>query len=88
MTVAANGAAPVGDFYCDVKTSEPDVYKYYVDGEFRVSSSGKLVNILNPATNQVQFKVQGMHNKVGTRVPPTHMAPLNSVHHQGGGRGV
>ncbi len=60
MTVTTNGAAPAGDFYADIRTAEPDVYKYYVDGEFRVSSSGKLVNILNPATNEVQFKVQGM----------------------------
>ena len=80
MTVSANGAAPVGDFYADVKTAESDVYKYYVDGEFKVSSSGKLVNILNPATNQVQFKVQGMVVHVAissTRAP-------HSVHHQGG----
>lgn len=56
------------------------MYKYYVDGEFKVSSSGKLVNILNPATNQVQFKVQGMvvHIAISsTRAP-------HSVHHQGG----
>lgn len=59
MTVSANGAAPTGDFYADIRTSEADVYKYYVDGEFRVSTSGKLVNILNPTTNEVQFKVQG-----------------------------
>ena len=72
MTVADNGAAPVGDFYADVKTSEADVYKYYVDGEFKVSSSGKLVNILNPATNQVQFKVQGAVCTQPVSAPPSH----------------
>ncbi|KAJ7535063.1 hypothetical protein O6H91_12G017100 [Diphasiastrum complanatum] len=37
---------------------EEDVFKYYADGEWKKSSSGKSVNILNPATRQIQYKVQ------------------------------
>eukprot|EP00245_Coleochaete_scutata_P006407 TRINITY_DN20832_c0_g1_i1.p1 TRINITY_DN20832_c0_g1~~TRINITY_DN20832_c0_g1_i1.p1 ORF type:complete len:497 (-),score=133.70 TRINITY_DN20832_c0_g1_i1:562-2052(-) len=35
-----------------------DVYKYYADGEWKVSSSGKSVPIINPTTREVQYKVQ------------------------------
>ena len=43
-------------FYKDI--IEGDTYKYYADGEWKVSSSGKSVPITNPFTLQVQFKVQ------------------------------
>lgn len=36
-----------------------DVYKYYSDGEWKTSSSGKSVAIINPATRKTQYKVQG-----------------------------
>ena len=36
-----------------------EVYKYYADGEWRKSTSGKSVSIINPTTRKVQFKVQG-----------------------------
>ena len=36
-----------------------DVYKYYFDGEWKKSSSGKSVNIINPTTRKTQYKVQG-----------------------------
>lgn len=36
-----------------------DVFKYYADGEWKVSSSGKSVGITNPSTLKVQYKVQG-----------------------------
>ncbi|KAK1322811.1 NADP-dependent glyceraldehyde-3-phosphate dehydrogenase [Acorus calamus] len=35
-----------------------DVFKYYVDGEWRKSSSGKSVSIVNPSTRKTQYKVQ------------------------------
>ncbi|KAG5401415.1 hypothetical protein IGI04_016022 [Brassica rapa subsp. trilocularis] len=35
-----------------------EVYKYYSDGEWRTSSSGKSVAIVNPATRKTQYKVQ------------------------------
>lgn len=36
-----------------------DVYKYYSDGEWKKSSSGKSVAIINPTTRKTQYKVQG-----------------------------
>ncbi|CAD5319370.1 unnamed protein product [Arabidopsis thaliana] len=35
-----------------------EVYKYYADGEWKTSSSGKSVAIMNPATRKTQYKVQ------------------------------
>ncbi|CAO2201999.1 unnamed protein product [Urochloa humidicola] len=35
-----------------------EVYKYYTDGEWRVSGSGKSVAIVNPTTRKTQYKVQ------------------------------
>ena len=36
-----------------------DVYKYYSDGEWKVSNSAKTVSIINPTTRKTQYKVQG-----------------------------
>jgi hypothetical protein len=36
-----------------------DVYKYYADGEWKKSTSGKSVSIINPTTRKPQYKVQG-----------------------------
>lgn len=36
-----------------------EVYKYYSDGEWKKSSSGKTVPIINPTTRKTQYKVQG-----------------------------
>lgn len=38
---------------------EGDVFKYYTDGEWKKSSSGKSVAIINPTTRTTQYKVQG-----------------------------
>lgn len=38
-----------------------EAYKYYADGEWKKSSSGKLVPIINPTTRKVHYKVQGDH---------------------------
>lgn len=38
-----------------------DVYKYYAEGEWKRSSSGKSVAIINPTTRKTQYKVQGDH---------------------------
>ncbi|CAI8611403.1 unnamed protein product [Vicia faba] len=35
-----------------------DVYKYYADGEWKKSTSGKSVAIINPTTRKPQYKVQ------------------------------
>lgn len=44
--------------YADI--IEGDVFKYYSDGEWKKSSSGKSVSIVNPTTRKTQFKVQGI----------------------------
>lgn len=36
-----------------------DVYKYYTNGEWRKSASGKSVSVINPTTRKPQYKVQG-----------------------------
>lgn len=36
-----------------------DVYKYYADGVWKKSASGKSVSIINPTTRKTQYKVQG-----------------------------
>jgi hypothetical protein len=38
---------------------EGEVYRYYADGEWRVSASGKSVAIVNPTTRLTQYRVQG-----------------------------
>lgn len=45
-----------------------DVFKYYSDGEWKKSSSGKSVSIINPTTRKPQYKVQG--------TPPTKLPPI------------
>lgn len=37
-----------------------EVYKYYCEGEWKKSASGKSVAIINPTTRKTQYKVQGM----------------------------
>lgn len=41
---------------------DEDVYKYYAAGEWKKSSSGKSVSIINPTTRKTQYKVQGNRN--------------------------
>lgn len=38
---------------------EGDVFKYYSEGEWKKSASGKSVSIINPTTRKTQYKVQG-----------------------------
>lgn len=38
---------------------EASVYKYYAEGEWRKSTSGKSVSIINPTTRKPEYKVQG-----------------------------
>ena len=46
------------DFYSEIKANS-GAYKFYVNGEWKESKSGKVVPILNPSTNQTAFEVQG-----------------------------
>lgn len=45
-------------FFNDVVAAN-GVYKYYVNGAWRESSSGKTVAITNPSTRETAFQVQG-----------------------------
>jgi glyceraldehyde-3-phosphate dehydrogenase (NADP+) len=39
-----------------------EVYKYFADGEWKVSASGKSVPIVDPFSREVTFRVQGKAN--------------------------
>ena len=45
-------------FYDEIKASS-GTYKYYVNGEWKESTSDKSVGILNPTSNETVYKVQG-----------------------------
>lgn len=49
-------------FFADILDGE--VYKYYSDGEWKKSASGKSVAIINPTTRKTQYKVQGDSNYI------------------------
>ncbi|PWA68823.1 aldehyde dehydrogenase 11A3 [Artemisia annua] len=42
----------------DAIVAGDDVFKYYADGEWKVSNSGKSVPVVNPTTRKIQFLVQ------------------------------
>jgi len=41
-----------------------EVYKYYAEGEWRASGSGKSVPIVNPTTRKTQYRVQGAGSRL------------------------
>lgn len=45
-------------FYDEIVASN-GVYKYYVSGEWKESTSGRTVGVLNPTTQKTDYKVQG-----------------------------
>lgn len=53
-----NVAIMTTNFYSDILAPSGS-YKFYVNGEWKESTSGKTVPILNPTTNEVAFTVQG-----------------------------
>ena len=63
-------------FYDEIKTSS-GAYKYYVNGQWLESKSGKTQAIINPSTNQPVYQVQG---ESAIRVPArTFEAPSGSL---------
>lgn len=42
-----------------IDDGDDGVFKYYADGQWNKSSSGKSVPIINPTTRKTHFKVQG-----------------------------
>ncbi|KAL0285574.1 UNVERIFIED_CONTAM: NADP-dependent glyceraldehyde-3-phosphate dehydrogenase [Sesamum calycinum] len=51
-----------------------DVFKYYADGEWKKSSSGKAVSIINPTTRKTQYKVQACTQEEVNKVMETAKA--------------
>ena len=48
-----------GNIYEGVVESSSGAYKFFLNGQWQASSSGKTVKIINPSTNQPCFNVQG-----------------------------
>lgn len=53
-----SSAAAMSGFYSDIKASS-GTYKFYGNGEWKESTSGKSVSILNPTSNEAVYQVQG-----------------------------
>lgn len=53
-----SSAAAMTGFYDEIKASSGK-YKFYVNGEWKESTSGKGVSILNPTSNEGVYEVQG-----------------------------
>lgn len=62
------------DIYSVIK-AESGVYKYYCNGQWLESSSGKSVPVINPTTNEKDYAVQGKLQRLG-RVKQSSMALL------------
>jgi hypothetical protein len=45
--------------FAELVDEDTTVFKFYSDGEWKKSTSGKLVSIINPTTRKTQYKVQG-----------------------------
>ena len=58
---AAMALAGTGAF---AEILDGEVYKYYAEGEWRASGSGKSVPIVNPTTRKTQYRVQGAGSRL------------------------
>jgi hypothetical protein len=69
-------------FYDEIAAAESTTFKYYVNGEWRVSASGSTVAVLNPSKgNSVAYKVQACTQVGATPNPGLPTAPhLQSSH--------
>lgn len=56
-----------------------DTYKFYSNGEWQVSTSGKSIGVLNPTTLKLQFKVQGLWASI-THLPIISLPMHDSQH--------
>ena len=74
MVGAAEPIKMTTDFYKDIVASS-GAYKYYVNGEWKESTSGKTVPILNPSTNQAAYKVQGTLTMMDRASSDSHRYP-------------
>lgn len=46
------------EVFTDLVAGE-DTFKFYAEGKWQISTSGKTVNVINPSTRKTQYKVQG-----------------------------
>lgn len=53
------GAEDSAAFYAPIRAAGSGAFKYFVDGEWRESASGKTVPVLNPSTQAQEYAVQG-----------------------------
>ncbi|XVE53672.1 hypothetical protein DITRI_Ditri03aG0021500 [Diplodiscus trichospermus] len=53
-----------------------DVYRYYVDGEWKESSSGKTIAIINPTTRKTQYKKRTKVLHKAATILKEHKAPV------------
>ena len=49
----------MADFFAECGAGAPGVYRYFKEGQWLESSSGKTVKIINPSTNAPVYNVQG-----------------------------
>lgn len=68
----------MADFYSEAIGAD-GAYKFYVNGEWRTSSSGKILSVSNPSTNTEAFRVQGAARSgwVGSWHPKEACLPLH-----------
>ena len=80
----------MADFFAPCAAA-PAVYKFYKEGEWCASSSGKTVKIVNPATNTSVFEVQGEGGRgrqCGPGSPPTTKGSRGARSGEAWGRGA
>ncbi len=69
------------DFYKDIVAAS-GIYKFYLNGQWVESSSGKSVSITNPTTNQTAFRVQGALTAADSAFTH-HAIPQSDAHKPG-----
>lgn len=69
-------ASDAASFYADVLASS-GVYKYYCDGAWRESSSGKSVAVVNPSTRQAAYHFQGA--SADSIIPSPQLTPAAQI---------
>ena len=74
----AHTSGSMAGFYSDI-VSASGVYRYFVDGQWKESTSGKTVSVINPTTQQAEYQVQGARSnrasapspsRISARLPP------------------
>ncbi len=48
-----------GDFYAPIHSPGAGTFQYFVNGQWKQSTSGKTVAVINPTTREKEYQVQG-----------------------------